>query len=160
MNVCQKCRGCCKFKKDDEYFAPLFTKNELEKIKANKKMFIRRSKNVYQIKLVKSKIDKDILVCPFLDEESHLCKIYASRPFDCKFWPFIFMKEKEKIQLGCFEKEFCLITKTMSNEEFKNYLNSVFHWIEENKILDLIKEHPSLIWEKEKDVIVLKEFSI
>jgi Fe-S-cluster containining protein len=160
MNVCQKCRGCCKFKKDDEYFAPLFTKNELEKIKANKKMFIRRSKNVYQIKLVKSKIDKDILVCPFLDEESHLCKIYANRPFDCKFWPFIFMKEKEKIQLGCFEKEFCLITKTMSNEEFKNYLNSVFDWIEKNKVLYLIKEHPSLIWEKEKDVIVLKEFSI
>jgi Fe-S-cluster containining protein len=160
MNVCQECRECCKFKKEDEYFAPLFTMSELEKIKADKKMFKRKSKNVYQINLVQSEIDNNLLVCPFLDEQSHLCRIYANRPFDCKFWPFIFMKEKEKIQLGCFKKEFCLITKRMSNEEFKNYLNSVFDWLEKNKIFELIKEHPSLIWGKEEDVIILKEFSI
>ncbi len=159
MNVCQKCRGCCKFKKDEEYFAPLFTLDEMKRINADKKMFKRKSERVFQIKLVKSKFDENILVCPFLDENTHLCKIYANRPFDCKFWPFIFMKTNDKIQLGCFKKDYCEITKRMSDEDFEKHLSSVFEWIKVNKVFDLIKNHPELIWEKEDDVVVLKEYS-
>jgi Fe-S-cluster containining protein len=160
MNVCQECRECCKFKKEHEYFAPLFTEEEVERIKADKNMFIKKSKNVYQIKLVKSRFDENILVCPFLDEKAHLCKIYPNRPFDCKFWPFIFMRDGRKILLGCFKKDYCLITKRMSDEEFKNYLDSVFDWMEKNKTIELIKTHPALVWEKEDDVIILKEYLI
>ncbi|MEM5799181.1 MAG: YkgJ family cysteine cluster protein [Candidatus Aenigmatarchaeota archaeon] len=160
MNICQKCRECCKFKKDEEYFAPLFTKEEIKIIGAKKNLFKKKGSGVYQIKLVKSKINENILVCPFLNEETHLCKIYPNRPFDCKFWPFIFMKDRKSIILGCFKKDYCEITKQMSEEEFKKYLLSIFDWIKTNKIEELIKNYPDLIWEKENDVIVLRKFSI
>jgi len=160
MNICQKCRGCCKFEKSDVYFSPLFTKEEIEKIGADKKMFKKRGKDVFQIKLVRSKMQKNIFVCPFLDEETHLCKIYVNRPFDCKFWPFIFMRDGNSLLLGCFKKDYCEITKSMSDEEFGKYLSSVFDWIKANKIDELIEKHPDLIWDKEDDVIILKEYPI
>ncbi|MCS7135412.1 MAG: YkgJ family cysteine cluster protein [Candidatus Aenigmarchaeota archaeon] len=159
MNICQKCRSCCKFKKEHEYFAPVFTKEEVKRINADKNLFKIKGHGVYQIKLVPSKFDKEILVCPFLDEDTHLCKIYDKRPFDCKFWPFIFMKDKDKIQLGCFKKDYCMITENMSEKQYQIYLNSIFDWIQSNKIMKLIKKYPDLIWEKEEDVVVLKEFS-
>ncbi|MFH8080972.1 MAG: YkgJ family cysteine cluster protein [Candidatus Aenigmatarchaeota archaeon] len=158
MNICQICRGCCKFKKEHEYFAPVFTNEELKKINADKSMFRKKGKGVYQVKLINSKFDDQILVCPFLDEDTHLCKIYSNRPFDCKFWPFIFMKGKNSIQLGCFEKDYCKITENMSEEEFEKFTNSIFEWIESNDILDFIKKYPDLVWEKEEGVRILKEF--
>ncbi|MEO0281743.1 MAG: YkgJ family cysteine cluster protein [candidate division WOR-3 bacterium] len=161
MNICQSCRGCCKFKKDEEYFSPVFTKNEIQNAKIKKKMFKKKSDNVFQIKLVKSKIG-DYLICPFLDEKTHLCKIYINRPMDCKLWPIIFMfdKKKKDVLIACFDKSFCKILEKMDEDEFEKYKNNVLEFIKSNKILDQLKEHKELIWDYESDTFVIAKIDL
>ncbi|MBU5689753.1 MAG: YkgJ family cysteine cluster protein [Candidatus Aenigmatarchaeota archaeon] len=161
MNICQECRGCCKFSKDDEYFSPVFTKKEIENAKINRKMFKQKSKNVFQINLIKSKLG-NYLVCPFLDEETHLCKIYANRPMDCKLWPIIFMFDKngKDIFLACFDKSFCKILENMSEDEFIEYKKNVMEFIKSNKLIYQLKEHKELIWNYEKDTFLIAKINL
>ena len=156
---CTACRECCKFEEDDVYFAPLFAEEEMkEVVKRFPVSFapFKSSKTVFQIKLIKSKNDEKIFVCPLLDEETHLCKAYAQRPFDCRIWPFLFMKDKEnKTVLACFDKDMCPRTDTMNKLEFNKYKEDVVEWIKTNNGFELIKENPFLVWNYEKDTSVI-----
>lgn len=144
MNVClASCRSCCKFQPQDKYFAPIITTAEIAKLKtskSNRKMFLpyKNSKEVSQIRLVKSKFSTNLFVCPFLDEKTQSCAIYRYRPMDCRFWPLLFMfnKKRDKIYLAHFNKNFCQITARMDTAAFKKYLDKTFHnWLQNKKII-------------------------
>lgn len=165
-NIClTTCRACCKFRKDELYFAPKVTKEEISHIKSSglyKSIFVpfNNSKKVFQIILKPSKLFKDIYVCPYLDEKIHMCGVYKMRPFDCDFWPFILMfdEKKENILIAHYDKNICKITDIMSKIKFKNYLkSSLYKWIKEKKILELVRKYPELIWDYEPDTIILKK---
>lgn len=161
MNICQKCRECCKFSKEDEYFSPVFTENEIIKAKLDKKLFKKKSNNVFQINLIKSKIG-NYLVCPLLDEETHLCKIYINRPIDCKLWPLIFMydKNRKNIFLACFDKSFCKILEKMDDNEFQEYKKNALEFIKSKKIIDKFKEHKDLIWDYEDGTFLIAKINL
>jgi len=169
MNKClTTCPGCCRFDKEDVYFAPKFTKEEFERIKSNgfnKDFFktFKNSKNVFQISLIKSKLFKDIFICPFYDEVTRICEIYKIRPFDCEFWPFMVMydENKEKVFIAHYNKDVCPITDDMSETQFKEYLEKTLDkWIKEKDLINLIKEHPDLIWDYELETFMIKEISL
>lgn len=161
MNICQQCRGCCKFEKNEKYFSPVFTKKEIETAKIDRKLSKKKSDNVFQIKLIESKFG-DYLVCPLLNEESHLCKIYPNRPMDCKLWPIIFMfdKNKKDVLVSCFDKSLCKVIENMSDKEFEEYIKNVFKFIKSNNIIDQLKKHKELIWEYEHDTFVIAKLNL
>lgn len=169
MNKClTTCRHCCKFRKERLYFAPKITDNEIDRIKSNglyKPVFFpfKNSKKVFQISLTKSKKLKDIFVCPYLDENTHKCNIYRIRPFDCNFWPFIFMYDKsgKKVLIAHFNKEKCQATDLMSKIKYKDYLDkNLDKWINEKNIIELVKEYPELIWDYEPNTFIIQEINI
>lgn len=153
---CQKCRECCKFEKDEIYFAPLFTKEEVDELNKENITFKKKSNNVFQIELKKS---NNYYVCPFLDESNHLCTIYEKRPFDCRIWPFIFMKKDNRIVLACFDKDLCPDMENMKKRQFPRLTKKVLKWIKKNDILKLIKEHEGLVWGFEEDAFVVKDIT-
>ena len=152
---CDKCRGCCKFEKGDEYFSPIFTIEEINKIRKSIKNIPKfnkhkNSKNVFQIELVKSK-KENLSVCPFLDEDTHLCNIYELRPFDCKLWPFVLTKTKDgkSITLSCFDKDLCPPFEKSKDKHFEEHKKEVIKLIKSKT--NLIRTHPELVWENEED---------
>ena len=153
---CKKCRECCKFEKDEIYFAPLFTRGEIERLK-NKASFkpYKNSDEIFQIELIKS---GPIYVCPYLNNREHICKIYENRPFDCKIWPFIFMKDKKgNLVLACFHKDMCRVVGNMSDKEFEGYREETMGWLEKSKMVDYIRMHKELAWDYEADTFIIKE---
>ncbi len=162
---CNNCRGCCKFEKGDEYFAPLFTRVEINKLKSVKDKSIfksyKSSGNVFQIELVNSNNEKDVMVCPFLDEKTHLCGIYELRPFDCKFWPFVLTKSKDgnSTTLSCFDKDLCPSLESLKDEHFEEQKNKVIELINSEEYKKLVQEHPGLVWDYEKDTFLVKELN-
>lgn len=169
MNKClTACRSCCKFKKDEIYFAPKITREEIARIKSNgayKQVFdpFKNSRKVFQISLIKSKFSKDIFVCPYLDEDTQACNIYDIRPFDCEFWPFLLMhdEKREKICIAHFNKEICQITGAMSKTRFEYYLNKCLNkWVHDKNIRKLISKYPELVWDYESDTFVIKEINL
>lgn len=151
---CLNCKGCCKFEEEKLYFAPLFTKDELRKIDVKKAEFkpYKNSNNVYQIKLKKQ---NNLYICPFL-KQNHLCEIYNERPFDCRFWPFMFMKKNNKVYLCC-DTDLCPEVEELTEKQFNELKDKVLKYIKDNNILDLIKTHKDLIWDYEEDTFIIKE---
>lgn len=161
------CRSCCKFAEDEVYFAPKVTLEEkiaLEKegSRAAKILPFRKSKNVFQIKLIRSGNEKDVFTCPYLDSATHKCSVYNIRPFDCDFWPLIFMKDKsgQKTVLGIFKKSICPVTACMTKQQFEKDLElKLDKWFREKNVFELVAKYPDLVWDYEPDVSIIKEFS-
>ncbi|MBW2970309.1 YkgJ family cysteine cluster protein, partial [Candidatus Woesearchaeota archaeon] len=109
---------------------------------------------------VKSKKHKK-LVCPYLNENTHLCKIYKKRPLDCKIWPLLFMysKNKDKILLACWDKDACPRTDKMNRKEYVKYLKEQQKEISKINIPAFLKKHPEYIWNYEKYTFKVKELS-
>jgi Fe-S-cluster containining protein len=153
---CEKCRECCYFEEDERYFAPLFTGTERDAIdlKASFKPF-KNSDNVFQVELEES---GERYVCPFLNEETHLCRIYKKRPFDCSIWPFLFMKDRDgETVLACFERDMCPDFDKMSDDKFSKLCDAKISWIKQGNILNFLKEHKELVWDYEEDTIIIKK---
>ncbi len=153
---CLKCRECCKFENSELYFSPLFTDKEVEEIKkkfGNVEYFMeyKGSKKVFQIKMLKS--EKGFYVCPFLDEEAHLCRIYEIRPFDCKLWPFMLarVKGKEGAYVVCFDKCLCKGLEATPAREFDEYKEYITNLLKSEQYAQLIKSYPELIWDYDPD---------
>ena len=154
---CQKCRGCCKFEEDEIYFAPLFTNQEIAALGDNGAFFkkYKNHDNVMQIELVES---NGLYVCPFLDEGEHLCRIYSLRPFDCRIWPFIFMKDKKgAVVLACFDRDMCPWMEEMSDSEFDKLKERVLFWLDKEEVVDFVLKNPGLIWDYEVDTFIVRE---
>ncbi len=162
MNQCQSCKDCCKFEEKDAYYAPIFTQEELTKIKDKNNTFFpfKNSRNIFQIKLIKTKHPK-ILACPYLNEETHLCEIYEIRPIDCKIWPFLFMhsENKDKILLACWDKDACPKTDKMTQEKYNEYLSEQEKELTKMNMPEFIKKNPEYIWDYEPYTITIKEIS-
>ena len=156
-NICLGCRSCCKFFKDEIYFAPVFTRDEFEKLKTrgiSTELFKPYKKNLYQVQLIKA--EEDEYVCPFLNEKS-LCDIYSLRPADCSIWPLIVMKDRDSNPvLASFNKDFCQITDKMKQNDFDGFIKRLVGWFDENRFVDNVRKYPDLIWDYEPDTFIIK----
>jgi Fe-S-cluster containining protein len=164
--ICQNCRGCCKFKKDKTYFAPIFNKDEINLIKF-KGYFIdsfkphKNSHDVFQIKLIENKKDYSYHVCPYLNENTHICKIYDLRPIDCKIWPLVIMKDCDaKKTLLAYSNSSCKITDKMNSAKLDIYIKELELWFDNANFIDTFRKYPDLIWNYESETIIIKELDI
>jgi len=165
---CMNCEDqCCEFRKSDIYFAPLFTKSDVNKItkhlKINPKIYFRShkgSKNIFQIKLQKPKNSR-FYYCPFLDRKTQRCTVYKLCPLDCKMWPFFitWSKNKKRINLVCYKKEYCPALENISNKKFMEYFFYLLKVISEKKFINFLKKNPEYIWDHEEGTFVVKDIT-
>lgn len=155
--TCQNCRRCCQFNEDEIYFAPIFTQDEMNLIKSQG-YFIdafkphKHSHDVFQIKLLAPKN-----VCPYLNENNHLCKIYDFRPPDCKIWPLVVMKDRAAQKtLLAYLNSLCPITNHMNNAAHKQYIKKLEAWFDDSNFIETYRKYPDLIWDYEPDTIIIK----
>lgn len=158
---CQRCRECCRFRADRQYFAPIFTAQEVEAIRAvrgdDMPVFhpFKGSDKVFQIELVPAKQPDDVYpyVCPFLDEERYACSIYDVRPFDCRTWPFIVHKVVQTGQtlVAHFTGDVCLALNEVAPEDFEEYKAYFTALVTSEKYVTLLRKHPELVWEHDEE---------
>lgn len=153
---CLRCRECCRFREDRQYFAPLFTASEIEAIRATREdmpEFIpyRNSERVFQVVLKRAEQPHPVYpyVCPFLDEDNYACTIYENRPFDCQTWPFLIHKVRQagRTLVAYFTGDVCLAMKEVEPADFEEYRAYFEALITSEKYLQLLRAHPELIWE-------------
>jgi len=150
-DICLKCRTCCIFDKKDSYFAPIFTPNEKEgvdKLNLDFSYSFTKKGNIWQIMLEDY---GEMTKCPFLDTKTWLCRIYESRPFDCKIFPYILMwdEKEENVTLGCFNGE-CPGLGITDEKARTDYRRRLLNEFETKEAEDLLINFPELIWKKEQ----------
>jgi Fe-S-cluster containining protein len=157
-NSCQSCRGCCKFREDETYFAPVFSTKEIETIRgqglpADNFKPHKHHTDVFQVQLIRSTQDPQWYVCPYLDEGSHLCGIYQVRPTDCRIWPLLMMRDKEnkEVVLSCFHKRICTTTDKLTEQEFELRMERLENWFDKEEFVRQLQQSPGLAWDYEPD---------
>lgn len=152
---CDFCNDkCCRFAVHLARFSPIFTVEEYNKVIKNgygKNMFDKLDKNTYQVKLDKK--ENGFFICPFLKEEKW-CSIYEFGPYDCKIWPFILMrnKEKDKIYLMMDKVNNCPSIKKASTEKRKKYIKYLKKYLNDEKTIKLLKKYPKMISDYDYDL--------
>ena len=155
---CFKCRDCCAFYKegDDRDASPTFTPEErldADSIVSGENFIYLPKKKLYQAKLVDYAIDgpdTEFLACIFLNQDTHACKIYAVRPFDCVIWPYIIIRDaKGRIGLRLYHKTHCPSMNKQDDEAIKKH--SAYFSEELKKHYPMLKKNPSLILDYDTD---------
>jgi Fe-S-cluster containining protein len=156
LEQCQRCRECCRFREDRQYFAPLFTTDELAALQAERGELpsfhrYQDSDNVFQIDLIPAKVEHPIYkyVCPFLDEEGYACTVYEQRPFDCRTWPMIVHHEpgENNKLVSSFTGDVCLALRETTEEDLQEYREYFANLMTQPAYIELFKRHPELVWE-------------
>lgn len=150
---CFKCRACCRFDREEKYFAPVFTMEELSKIPdkiKNQANFIphKKSQNVFQIRLITSFESKNTFVCPFYDEKIQKCRIYLLRPLDCIMWPIILTRSRNPkiININIVKTIYCQSLKNTTGKNKKGYFNYIEKYLNSDNFLPTIRKYPALVW--------------
>ncbi len=155
-NLCLSCRQCCTFVNDEEYFAPIFTKEEkanVIKLGHSEDMFKPHKGNLSQLKLIT--YNNRSKVCPFLMQDDWKCGIYEARPFDCKIAPFIVEKSQSgEVSLGFYKHLRCKLIKkyTRKNTGKHKEIAKIF---DDFNIAKLFKENPELVWDYDKHADII-----
>lgn len=166
-NICTNCsESCCTYKKEELEYTPTFTKDEVERIekkfgKLNCFKPYNKSKTIFEVKPVKSK-KFDYYICPFFDEKTKACKVHKLRGFDCRLFPFTFVRINKKVYLSWVDRDLCPYLKNANSKVLESLKKKVFKDIEKEKIIGLLKKYPDLIedFDEEDNISVVKEFKI
>ena len=166
---CQSCRFCCRFETSEAHYAPLFTGEEVERVRSTGlglDVFNPHgcSANLSQVALQASAVASEtMLVCPFLDEATHRCRIYEIRPFDCRIWPFILMLDegRDRILVAHFAKDLCPITRDMGQEDFARHLRGhPENGTAPEQLAEFVRRYPGFPAEYEAEAFVVSELTV
>lgn len=162
-----KCKGCCQFLKEELYFAPLITQDEKRNIEskhdtAGAEIVPHNSTGtVFQIKPIPSKKNPGEFVCPFYDEETTFCRIYADRPLDCRLWPIMVARDETgKLLITISKDEFCPALQETDAQTKKKYGEYVVKALNEGPYGHIFAKYPDLAWKLEADMVPLGTMEI
>ncbi len=94
--TCLQCEICCRFPEKDSPLRPYFTKQEIQAaIAQGVSPDAFSDQRGCQISVVPHPQGEGYL-CPAFDPQTHHCRIYPVRPFDCQLYPFALMWDTPK----------------------------------------------------------------
>src|SRR3989338_7615176 len=152
---CLKCQGCCRFSEECSVWAPCLLDEEIQAL-------LDRDIPVASISAGKRLHPAPAgsggsFLCPFLDCQGNLCRIYDLRPFECQFYPFLLNLRHEKVLLTV-DLNCPYARRHLNSPEFQGYtlwLTSFLNAPQQRKIL---RDNPQLLqaYEEVAELIALK----
>lgn len=154
--VCLSCDVCCRFLDKDSPLAPIFTEYETERLISHgiDRTLFKRQKDgkSSQITLI---LHEDYYICPFFEPETQHCKIYASRPLDCRLYPFTIMFNQDRNSVVLGVDMLCPYSEERyESESFQQHLSLVIDYVESEDVRSQILDNWSLIGEFQDTVKV------
>ncbi|MFH0826875.1 MAG: YkgJ family cysteine cluster protein [Candidatus Omnitrophota bacterium] len=153
---CLSCRGCCRFAQPETSWSPVLLDSEIRQLLEDNypPSLISKTKRIRPVPDTQS----DRFLCAFLSPDDFACKIYSSRPLDCRLYPFMINRKGNKVFLACDLR--CLfVEKNLGAGEFKEYIQCVFDFLNSPPTLNLLKNNPQMIQEYE-GLLDLQEIKI
>lgn len=138
QGFCLKCRGCCRFNEADSIWSPTVLDEE-EKliptfaISSNKK-----------IRALPSAEKINNFICSFLNSHDNKCNIYEERPFECRLYPFLINRKKNKVFLALDLN--CPFVKDNSEAmDLKEYSAKLAELLNSPRYKKCFKDNPQII---------------
>lgn len=145
--VCFSCDVCCRFLDSDSPLAPIFTKDEKQRLlsqEAEATLFRQREDGLSSQTALKP--HEDYFICPFFETETNECSIYTNRPLDCQLYPFALMYNADQSSVVLGVDMLCPYSeKYFETEVFQQHLQLIIDYIETDEMKEIIETHWSLI---------------
>ena len=153
QEFCLRCDVCCRFPQADSVWVPLFTKTEVRHLVENDILPpIVFTTHPDQEKITPLKINlithEDYYICPCLEPQEHKCKIYEQRPFECRIYPFLLVKNKDKLYLAKDNK--CPYFKSGPSDRINTFIEDFKKELQKKEMIyflranvDLFTEYPT-----------------
>lgn len=140
--VCLKCEGCCRFREADSVWLPCLLDEEIQDLLDRK------------IPAATISIDRKIqpiphpresgFICPFLNLEGNICKIYAYRPFECQLYPFLITLRQERVLLTV-DLNCPYIKENLKSKELKEYTEYLATFLNLPSQREILQDNPHII---------------
>jgi len=163
---CSDCKGCCRYGEKESVWSPLFMFEEI--IEATGKNMIPCSlfsgPGERQGKAARIRLSEYAghFVCPCLDLKSNACVLYASRPFDCRLYPFLLAAKDHKAYLA-MDKKCPYSAATLKKGISPEYQQYLVDLLESGSFLKQAQNNPEIVQEYACDteyLVVLPRLSL
>jgi len=155
QEVCLKCRGCCRFKDADSVWVPCLLDEEMQDLldKDIPPALISINRRIRPI----PDPAQDGFICAFLSPSDNKCKIYESRPLECRLYPFLINLRDNKVYLT-IDLNCPYVKENLKTEKFKEYAEYLAAFLNAPKQVRVLKDNPQIIqaYEEVLDILELK----
>lgn len=154
--TCLTCEVCCRFPEADSFLRPYFTVEEIAKAVAqglDPSFFPNPAGG--QIRLVPHPSGEGF-TCPAFDVETSRCRIYDSRPLDCRLYPYAIMWDSRTkgVVLGWDSK--CPFMAGAPSRDIAGTADQMAALLESDTITRTLSQHPRLIGRFQDDVATIR----
>lgn len=148
---CFQCQRCCRFDPDEFVDAPLFTSEQRTRAEqefgAEACTFMPRGE-MWQV-VLREIPGSQKRMCPFYEESTARCKVYAYGVFDCDTWPFYIMQRQGRLVLTLSRD--CPVIDARDAEALRSYA----HHHVAPQMLAAAARHPELVAAYREGVVEL-----
>jgi Fe-S-cluster containining protein len=143
--MCLSCEGCCRFDKGKSQWRPKVGDSEERAIIVNmpstEKIGSRRlvEKGGY----LNDKLCHGMYMCTFFNPDDSTCGIYHNRPFECRLYPFVLTRLKQKLSV-CVHLPCPYIQEKKGTLEYDQYIFYLKEYLKKAEVNSLLKENSHL----------------
>ncbi|MBX3235746.1 MAG: DUF2156 domain-containing protein [Nitrospiraceae bacterium] len=155
--VCLQCDVCCRFPERDSFLRPYFSAEERSQaIAAGLSADVLPHQGGGQVELVPHPHGEGYL-CPAFDPTTAHCRIYESRPLDCRLYPFALMWDAagKRVLLGWDAK--CPYLLDSPPPGLDQAAEQLTRWLEEDTQVDLLARNPRLVGRFQDDIVGMRK---
>lgn len=136
-NICLKCDGCCRFAQADSEWRPKTDSEE------DLEMYIDC---IDESRYLKVEVEQGICKCIFLDLDDNKCDIYDNRPFECRLYPFMLVRDKDSVYVAVHLS--CpFVQEHLDDEMFVDHVSSLREYFVQQDVKDFVRRHEFLAGE-------------
>ena len=148
QDICLKCDGCCRFAQEESTWQPALLDAEIKII--CKDNLLKQS--ISPSKKIKSIPYKEGFICSCFDVGNNRCKIYNIRPLECRLYPFLINRSKEKTYLAV-DLNCPYIKDKLEDKDFKDYVNYLINFFNLRSVSSAIKQNPRTFKDYKEDKV-------
>ena len=128
QEFCLKCLDCCRFSQQESIWSPHLLEEEKQKLGEI---------------LIGANPGQDNFTCYYLKLSGNKCKIYADRPFECQFYPFLFDRKNDRLFLA-LDLNCAYVSQSNLEPQFQQYTRSLIKLVQTPAYLNILKSNPQL----------------
>ncbi|MFA5088396.1 MAG: YkgJ family cysteine cluster protein [Candidatus Omnitrophota bacterium] len=134
--VCLACDGCCRFLEEGSPWRPRLSEEETKTAPGEAPGPAARE--VDGRGYIRAVPFGENYRCLFLEPAGNACRIYSSRPFECRFYPFLLIKKEGKAMVGAHLN--CpYIQQKKGTLEWSAYLEYLEKYLHRRDVRDFIR---------------------
>jgi Fe-S-cluster containining protein len=143
QEFCLKCKGCCRFSKENSPWAPCLLDEEIQGLLDRKNIppaCIGLDRRIHPV----PNPEGEGYLCAFFDINENRCKIYEFRPFECQLYPFLINLRNKKVILTV-DLNCPYVKDNLKSREFKEYTDYLVTFLNTPKQIKILKDNPQLM---------------